>query len=270
MPKALILRLVALSGLWLALTALGGPKADLWPRWQTSGPGSIVDDSPFASFLNRYRSVGPDGVARLAYGKVSPADKARLKAYVSALSRTDVDRLTRPQQFAFWVNLYNAATVDLVLSHYPVTSITKVKDGFLSFGPWDRKLVSVKGERLSLNDVEHRILRPIWKDPRIHFIVNCASVGCPDIYAAPLRADTLEPQLNAARDAFLDHPRGAQLSAKGLKVSSIFHWYAVDFGGPAGVVRYLKSHGPSHLQSRLTATTKITGHAYDWSLNEAK
>jgi hypothetical protein len=270
MRYLLILRPAVLSGLWLALPALGAPKPELWPRWQASGPGASVDDSAFAGFLRRYRSIGPDGVARLAYGKVSAADKAALKAYVAALSRTDVDQLTRPQQYAYWVNLYNAATVDLILANYPLASITKVKDGFLSFGPWDRKWLRVKGETLSLNDIEHRILRPIWKDPRIHFIVNCASIGCPDISPAPLRAETLEAQLNVARDNFLAHPRGAQLSARGLKISSIFHWYSVDFGGPTGTVRYLKTYGPPNLQSRLTATTKITDHHYDWSLNETK
>jgi hypothetical protein len=267
MAKTLMLRFAALLGLWLGLTA-AGPKADLWPRWQAQGPGLVLDDSAYASFLARYRSVGRDGVARLAYGKVTPADKAALRGYITAMAATDVDRLTRAQQYAYWVNLYNAATIDLILANYPVASITKLKDGVFSFGPWDRKLLRVKGEAISLNDIEHRILRPIWKDPRIHFIVNCASIGCPDIGAAPLRATTLDAQLNGARDGYLAHPRGVQLTAKGLKVSSIFNWYGSDFGGAAGVVRYIKAYGPASVQTRITPATKIIDDAYDWSLND--
>jgi hypothetical protein len=269
MNNRLILRLAAFFGLWLGLAA-AAPKPELWPRWQASGPGLVLDDSAFAGFLARYRSVGHDGVARLAYGKVSAADKAALKTYVRTLAAADVDRLSRPQQYAYWVNLYNAATIDLVVSNYPLASITKLKDGLFSFGPWDRKLLNVKGEALSLNDIEHRILRPIWKDPRVHFIVNCASIGCPDIGAAPLRADTLDAQLNGARDAYLAHRRGVHLTDKGLKVSSIFNWYGSDFGGPAGVVRYIKAHGPAALQARMTPATKIAGDDYDWSLNDAR
>ncbi len=269
MPSRLILRLAALFGLWLGLAA-AGPKPELWPRWQVSGPGLVLDDSAFARLLARYRSVGRDGVARLAYGKITPADKAALKAYVQMLAATDVDRLTRPQQYAYWVNLYNAATIDLVVSNYPLTSITTLKDGLFSFGPWDRKLLKVKSEALSLNDIEHRILRPIWKDPRVHFIVNCASIGCPDIGAAPLRANTLDAQLNSARDAYLAHRRGVQLTAGGLLVSSIFNWYSSDFGGAKGVVAYIKAHGPVSLQTHITPATKIIGDAYDWSLNDAR
>jgi Protein of unknown function, DUF547 len=269
MTNRLILRLAALFGLWLGLTA-AAPKPELWPRWQASGPGLVLDDSLFATLLVRYRTLGRDGVARLAYGKVSLADKAALKAYVQGLAATDVDRLTRPQQYAYWVNLYNAATIDLILSNYPLESITKLKDGVFSFGPWDRKLLKVQGEALSLNDIEHRILRPIWKDPRVHFIVNCASIGCPDIGATPLRAGTLDAQLNDARDAYLAHPRGVQLTAEGLQLSSIFNWYGSDFGGPKGVVRYIKAHGPASLRARITPATKIIGDDYDWSLNDAR
>ncbi len=264
-------RLLLAACLFISLTAAGGaPKSELWPRWQAHGTGLVVDDSAYAAFLARYRSVGQDGVARLTYGKVTPTDRAALKAYVRTLSASDVDRMSRPQQYAYWVNLYNAATIDLMLDNYPLASIAKLKDGLFSFGPWDRKLLKVKGEALSLNDIEHRILRPNWKDPRIHFIVNCASIGCPDIGASPLRVATLDAQLNAARDGFLAHPRGVRMTAKGLQVSSIFHWYDVDFGGKAGVVRYVKAHGPRPLSARITAETKIAGHDYDWALNEAK
>jgi Protein of unknown function, DUF547 len=261
-------RLLVACVLLIGLTAAGGaPKPELLPRWQASGTGFVVEDLAFAAFLARYRSVGANGVARLGYGKVTAADKAALKAYVHMLGAADVDQMTRAQQFAFWVNLYNAATIDLVLDNYPLASITSLKDGLFSFGPWDRKLLKVKGIALSLNDIEHRILRPIFKDPRVHFILNCASMGCPDIGAAPLRAATLDVQLSAARDGFLAHPRGAQMTPKGLQLSSIFYWYGDDFGGPAGVVRYIKAHGPRALGARITADTKIAGHGYDWALN---
>ncbi len=100
---------------------------------------------------------------------------------VLILAATSADRLRRAEQFPFWINLYNALTVKVVLDHYPVEIIRDIdiSPGLFADGPWGKKLVTVEGEALSLDDIEHRILRPIWKDPRLHYVLNCAALGVP-------------------------------------------------------------------------------------------
>jgi hypothetical protein len=250
------------------------PKAELWPRWQASDPGSRIriDHSSWAGFLKKYLTAGKDGINRVAYGKVSGEGRRRLKAYIDALAAAPVSRLLRAEQFAYWVNLYNALTVKVILDHYPVVSILRINisPGWFTFGPWDKKFISVEGEPISLNDIEHRILRPIWRDPRIHYAVNCASVGCPNVARVPWEAERLEAMLNKAARDYINHPRGARFGRWGLIVSSIFEWYAVDFGGSdAAVIQHLLKFASPLLATRLGRTENIYNHEYNWELNEA-
>ena len=99
------------------------------------------------------------------------------------------------EQRAFWINLYHALTVRVILSHYPVSGIREIdiSPGLFARGPWDRKLIPVEGVELTLNDIEHRILRPIWRDPRVHYALNCASLGCPDLRRRPIPAPASRP-----------------------------------------------------------------------------
>lgn len=273
MARPLLAPLLALLlGAAPALAAIGVPKAQLWPRWQRHATRASVelDTRGWAAFLNRYRSVGADGVARIAYGRVTQSDRAALSAWLAAQQRVDVDRLTRPQQMAFWINLYNAATVDVVLGAYPVSSIRKVEGGLLGLGPWGKPLLKVDGEPLSLNDIEHRILRPIWKDVRIHYAVNCASVGCPDLAAQPYEAARLEAQLDSAARAYINSPRGfARINGR-LVASSIFDWYRVDWGSDAAVLDHACRYATPATARLLGDARAIDRHRYDWSLNDAR
>ncbi len=162
--------------------------------------------------------------------------------------------LRRPEQLAYWINLYNALTVQVVLDHYPVASIhdIAISPGLLAIGPWDKPLIEIEGAAVSLNDIEHRILRPIWRDPRIHYAVNCASIGCPDLQARAFTAETAEALLEAAARAYVNHPRGARVEAGELTVSSIYAWYREDFGGTeAGVIAHLKRYAAPELAKAL-------------------
>jgi Protein of unknown function, DUF547 len=266
--KPVVATLVALL---LAAPALANPfvpKAELWARWQRSGAGAEVDYADWAMFLTRYRSVGADGVVRIAYGKVGKADAAKLDALVRRLEAAPVDRMTRPQQLAYWINLYNAATVRLVTARHPVSSIRRIDGGLLNLGPWNKPLLEVAGERLSLNDIEHRIIRPVFRDPRIHFAVNCAAIGCPDLAARPFVAATLDADLDAATRAFINHPRGLRAEKGRLAGSSIFDWYAVDFGGPPGVIRFARRYADDSTRTLLQGRSRIDRFSYDWGLNE--
>lgn len=124
---------------------------------------------------------------------------------------------------------------------------------------------------MSLDDIEHETMRPTFRDPRVHYAVNCASIGCPNLWPRAWRATTLERQLDAAAAAFVNHPRGVTVLPDGrLRTSSIYSWFREDFGGSeAGVVAHLRRYAAAPLAARLTERTAIAGDSYDWALNNA-
>ncbi len=265
---------VPLAGL-VSIEAFFAPDAELWPRWQAHDPGATdrIDHSAWDRLLDRYLVAGRDRVNRFAYGRVSVADRTVLDAYLARLAALPISRYGRAEQRAYWINLYNALTVQLVLVHYPVASIREIaiSPGLFAIGPWGKRLVEVEGEALSLNDIEHRILRPIWRDPRIHYAVTCAALGCPSLQRPAFTAANTESLLESAARAFVNHPRGVRLAEGRLVVSSIYVWFAEDFGSDdAAVIAHLKRYAEPPLAAQLERITAIAGHAYDWSLNDAE
>jgi len=253
------------------LEALLAPRARLWDRWLAHAPGSTrrVDHTAWTGLLRRYRKAGSDGIARFDYAAVTPADRQALEAWLASLAGTAVEALDRPEQFAFWCNLYNGLTIRTVLGAWPVGSIRSINlnGGILVRGPWDAHLVTLSGEALTLNDIEHRILRPIWRDPRVHYVVNCASLGCPDLPAEALGGAGLERVLDAAAAAYVGHPRGVSVRPEGLRLSSIFNWFADDFAVDGGVVPHLAKHAAPGLAEAIRNAPAITGYGYDWGIN---
>jgi hypothetical protein len=254
--------------------ALFAPSAELWPRWTEHDPASTeqVDHRAWTVFLGRYLRPSPDGISRLAYASVTAGDRQALSAYLAALASVAVSRLSRAEQFAFWVNLYNALTVKIVLDAYPVRSIRDIaiSPGLFTRGPWDAKRATIEGVALTLNDIEHRILRPIWRDARIHYAVNCASLGCPNLMASAFAASTLDAALERLARDYVNHPRGATIVADRLVASSLYAWFAEDFGGDdAAVIAHLRRHAELALADRLGGFARIDDFVYDWALNDA-
>lgn len=238
------------------------------PYWQNQGSSAPPSHANWDRFLDQYLTVSDDGINRLAYGQVDEAGRALLNDYLAELQSLDPTTLGRNDQYAYWVNLYNAATVAVVLEAWPVKSIRRI-GGFLSGGPWDRDEVQVADRDLSLNDIEHGILRPIWQDARIHYAVNCASIGCPNLAPQAYQGATLEQDLNTAARDYVNHPRGAMVEDGRLTVSSIYHWYKVDFGdSDAGVIDHLRDFAEPGLASELNGVDRVHDHEYDWNLNE--
>ena len=249
------------------------PAADPWPRWEAHDAAATasIDHGPWEAFLGRYLSRHDDGLNRVAYDKVTAADRQALADYIAGLEAVEISRHNRPEQFAYWVNLYNAVTVRIVLDHYPVDSIRDINDGFLSPGPWDRPLATVEGETVTLNDIESRILRPLWQDPRIHYVLNCASVGCPNLEDSAYRGKALEARLEAAAERYINNPRGLRIEQGALVVSSIYAWFEEDFGGSeAAVLAHLRRYAAPDLKQALSRHEAIDGYAYDWGLNEKR
>jgi hypothetical protein len=274
----LVVTIATVPQLAVAPDAGAAPSAELWPRWQAHDPQSsaTVDHGAWADFLDRYVEVNADGVNRVPYGAVTPADRDALDDYVEMLAGLPISTFDRAEQMAYWINLYNALTLQVVLDHYPVDSIRDVDispglfSGLFGGGPWDKKLITIEDTPVSLNDIEHRILRPIWRDPRIHYAVNCASLGCPDLQPEPFQAGQLNEQLERAARQHVNDPRGAAIVEGELVVSSIYEWFKEDFGGTdQGVIAHLQRYAAPDLAAALARFAAIDDDRYDWRLNDA-
>jgi hypothetical protein len=253
------------------VVAWAAPDAVPWERWRAHDAKShaTVDHSTWTDWLGRYVVPGSDGVHRVGYAAVRDADRRALDGYLERLQATPISRLRRAEQLAFWINLYNALTIQVVLDAYPVPSIRRISSGPLPTGPWGRKRIEVEGERLSLDDIEHRILRPLWKDPRLHYALNCASIGCPNLAREAFSADNLEQLLEEGARTYVNHRRAVAVERDRLTVSSIYVWFRGDFGGTAGVLAHLRRYADPELAAQLAPLTAIDTHVYDWSLNDA-
>lgn len=267
-----LLKIVALLLLVTAMPARAGlvPESEIWDFWLPHDPASTVtvDHSAWQRLLDGYLRSDGDGVNLFAYGDVTDTDRQLLQDYLDRMASLDPRALRRGEQYAYWVNLYNAVTVAIVLDHYPVKSIRRIKGGLLGLGPWNEDVITVQGQVLTLNDIEHRILRPVFQDPRIHYAVNCASIGCPNLAAEVYTADRLEQQLDAAARVFINHPRGVQVEGKRLTLSSIYDWYGGDFGADRdGLLAHLRQYAEPDLARSLATFAGRIRYDYDWRLN---
>ncbi|TQV86124.1 DUF547 domain-containing protein [Exilibacterium tricleocarpae] len=263
--------LLCLSWTLPSLTA-AGPKAKLIDFWTPSNNqnSASIDHSEWQEILDsRLDASHPSGVNRFDYAAVTEAERVKLQNYLQRLQAIDIRDYSRPEQKAFWFNLYNALTVELILHNYPVKSITKLGKRFFSFGPWNDNIAEIAGQKLSLNDIEHGIMRPIWPDNRIHYGVNCASIGCPNLAATAFTAANTDSLLDRAARDFVNHPRGVQFKGKKLLVSSIYHWYIEDFGdNHESLIEHLIQYAEEPLATQLRQFDGKVDHDYDWDLNE--
>ena len=273
-------RLQTFIGLWTVLlliwasTLSAAPQAELIPFWNKSNPANKakIDHSAWQAILNRYlNSHHRSGINRFNYAKLKAnrADKRKLNRYLLSLQKLDPRRYSKAEQKAYWINFYNALTVKVVLDHYPVKSITKIHNGWFAFGPWDDVHAKVAGKKLTLNNIEHGILRPIWRDNRIHYAVNCASLGCPNLAPKAYTAANTDKLLEQAAKDYINHPRGVQFKNGKLLLSSIYDWYKVDFGGnKKNLIKHLLKYANSKLAKRLQSYKGSIDYHYDWRLNK--
>jgi len=265
----------ALAVLFGYAAAQAAPKAELWPRWQKHDPASTqkIDHSRWDRFLKRFVvAPHPSGINRVRYQVVMPDDRANLKTYLQSMQAVAISNHNRAEQKAYWINVYNALTVDVILARFPVASIrdVNISPGFLARGPWGARLFSVEGEKLSLDDIEHRILRPIWKDSRVHYAVNCASLGCPNLQPVALSGENSEALLEKAAREFINHPRGVAIQNGSLRVSSIYVWFQEDFGRDAeALMEHWQKYAEPQLAEALERYSGGLSHDYDWRLNGA-
>lgn len=263
---------VRLLSFFAALAAMVAPAraADLsrFSRFDDAS-ATTIDNGAWAEFLARYVKAGEP--ARVAYAAVTPEDRAKLAIYLRNLEAVRPTTLNRAEAFAYWINLYNAATVKLILDHYPVSSILKIRGRLFAIGPWDREAATIEGAPLSFNDIEHRILRAYFGDNRVHYALNCASVGCPDLKASPWTGASLDADLDAAARRYVNSARGVAVEGGAIVASNIYQWFAGDFGADAAArIKHLERYADPARARALASMGKISRYRYDWSLNEAK
>lgn len=198
-------------------------------------------------------------------------DRASLKAYLAILEKNTPDGAwPKNEQLVYWINAYNAYTLDLVLEYYPLQSIKDITDKVSGTGassPWEIKFINIRGKMISLDNIEHGIIRNQFNDPRIHYVLNCAAVSCAKLLREAYTADKIEEQLTAAaRDFINDASKNTIENKYYAELSRIFSWYEKDFNRKNSLVDYINQYA----NVKLSEDAKISFKEYDWALNDKK
>lgn len=259
----------AQSAIEKAFIAQSKLSSSIWKKHDADS-NIVVNHEAWDVFLSKYTSKNAKGVNLVAYGSVSGADKKLLQDYLNMLQATDVTKLNRNEQYAFWLNLYNASTVNLGIKNFPLKSILDIKSNPLDLkGPFNDKVARVNGESLTLDTIESGIVRPIWNDPRLHYAFNCAAISCPNLGSEAYKGSKIDAQLNAAARTFVNNPRGISINNGKITASKIYFWYSEDFGkDEKAVLNHIKKFGSEKLKVALDGKTKIDSYEYDWALNK--
>jgi hypothetical protein len=271
---ALFICLTLLAGLAAALPATSLMAEELDKRFAAYDQTSKmrIDHSAWDRLLKAHVTTDRDGLNRFDYAGLKASGLGDLRKYLAQLQSVNPAKLSRDEQFAFWTNLYNAKTMEIVADKYPVNSIRKIRLSLSLYpGPWREKVMKVMGVELSLDDIEHKILRPIWRDPRIHYAVNCASVGCPNLQDQAYTGSALETMLEKAARDYINSPRGVRFEGTKVIVSSLYDWYGPDFGGSVpNILAHIRKYAGPALSGRIAGVKQFSDYEYDWALNERK
>ena len=204
---------------------------------------------------------------------------ARLQEYMLFLSEAESGKLDTPEaELAFWINAYNAYALKIIIDNYPVRSIKDMDTGFSIFGTsvFDREFYVIAGRKMSLNNIEHDILRKRFKEPRIHFALVCAAKSCPPLHSEAYIAEKLDKQLDEQGKIFINDLRLNSFNheRKMAELSIIFNWFGSDFGDSHRelllyIAPYVKKSEVRESLMREPANWNIRYRKYDWRLNDA-
>lgn len=245
---------------------------NLWPQWQVNNPLSTatIAHTDWQTFLDSRIVTNEEGINLIDYASIDSADILLLNHYLETMAKVNIQQFNRQEQLAFWINLYNAATVHTVASYYPVSSIEEINisPGLFSIGPWSAKLVTVNNATLSLDEIQNRIIRPIWNDARTHYAINNGSIGAANLNKQAYQGKQIETQLDDAAFEYINSLRGAQVIEGKLIVSKIYEWFNDDFGGTKqDIINHLKLFARDPLKSQLKHINTIDNYVYNWHLN---
>lgn len=272
MKKTLFISVLALSG--MTFVACGGgsdapanqdePVEDSTaqsepvetPEEPVETNAAMVDHSGWDALLQQY--VSDEG--NVNYEGIQQEAEA-FETYLALLSANHPqESWSREEQMVFWINAYNAFTVKLINENYPLESIMSIDGG----KAWDRQFINIGDKTYSLNAIEHDILRPQFKDARVHFAVNCASFSCPKIWNHAFTAENVETALEELSVGFVNDPARNTLSAESVQISSLFDWYKDDFTTDGTVIDFINKYAASPVNADAT----IGYMEYNWNLNK--
>ncbi len=185
-------------------------------------------------------------------------DRVAFKAYLNKLGKNmPTQDWSKKDKLAYWMNVYNAFTVKLIIDNYPIKSIKDIKN------PWDLRFFKLGKKWYTLNDVEHRILRKMG-DPRIHFGINCASFSCPPLLNKAFTAQNVDQQLEKLTTAFINDPKQNTITTTKIQLSKIFLWFSKDFKKAGSLIDFLNKYS----KVAISKNAKRSFKSYDWTLNE--
>lgn len=187
------------------------------------------------------------------------AEHAKLKEYLTLLESSHPDdSWPKDERMAYWINAYNAYTIELILQRWPVSSIKDIKD------PWHQKIIKIQGITYDLDAIEHKILRAKFNDSRIHFAIVCASFSCPQLRNEAYTADKLSSQLIEQAKKFINDPKRNKITADAVKISKIFSWFKDDFTKMTTLIGYINKYS----KVKANAKAKVSYLKYNWELND--
>ncbi len=215
-----------------------------------------VDNNLLTTLLKKHvRSNG------LVDYKGIKADEVLLNKYIDELNKNyPKDNWTKNEKLSYWINVYNAFTLKLVIDNYPVKTILEINEG----KPWDLSFIRIGDNSFSLNQVENDILRKDFNEPRIHFAINCASISCPNILNRAYEPAILNDQLELVTKAFINDQNRNTITSASIQISKIFDWFRNDFEQAGGVISFLNKYSKFKIQT----TPNILYKDYNWNLNQ--
>ena len=234
------------------------------PITNTAAPAAETTSGNIAPMANN--TISHDGFDKLLKQYVASngmvdykglkANRAALDEYTALLAKAiPAGNWSKNESLAYWINAYNAFTLQLIINNYPLKSITNLDGG----KPWDVKRITLAGKKYSLNNIENDIIRPQFKDPRIHFAVNCAAISCPPLANKAFTEDNIEALLNSRTISFMNSSANTITENKAT-ISKLFDWYKEDFGNATNFIN-------KYSKTKLAAKASIAYKNYDWTLN---
>ncbi len=206
---------------------------------------------------NEILSIYVDSYGKVDYEAWNKSQEG-INKYINMLSEHDLKFNSEQSEKAFWINLYNASTIQIVLKNYPINSIREINNGKV----WDEKFISVNGEFYSLNQIENEILRKKFNDPRIHFGINCAAISCPKLNNKAFTSSNVNVELEKLTSNFIN--TNSKITSNSIVVSKIFDWYKEDFKQNGGLIDYLNKY----LIKKVPKNFQVDYSNYNWNLNK--
>ncbi|MBA2653363.1 MAG: DUF547 domain-containing protein [Tatlockia sp.] len=256
----------------LAESAAASFQREFWPKWEVNNPLSkeTISHDDWQEFLNRRVMTNEESINLVDYPHLNPEDHSLLKSYIDNMTKIDIDNYNRNEQLAFWINLYNALTVQVISGYYPIGSIEEINisPGLFSIGPWGKKLVIVDKSPLSLDEIQNRIIRPVWNDQRVLYAINNGAIGAANISKKAFTGATINQRLDEVTFEYINSLRGVQVIEGALIVSKIYDWFSEDFGSSEqDVITHIQQYAKEPLHSQLKHVNKINSYVYNWHLN---